>query len=88
MPATKLTKKYSDPNTPPIDQLKGLILERKRALKITPEQIAKIIHCSDVTARKRLNQPTRQWKYGEILDLCKAMGVSIAELRELVRYSK
>ena len=88
MPATRLTKKYCESITPPIDPLKGLILERKMALKITPEQIAKIIHCSDVTARKRLNQPTREWKYGEILDLCKAMDVSIADLRDLVRYTK
>ena len=64
MPATRLAKNYCEPKTPPIDPLKGLILERKRALKMTPEQIAKIIHCSDVTARKRLNQPTREWKYG------------------------
>ena len=87
MPATRLTKKYCDPK-PPIDPIKGLILERKRALKMTPEQIAKIINCSDVTAWRRLNQPTREWKYGEILDLCKAMDVSIADLRDLVRYSK
>ena len=88
MPATRLTKKYCDPKTPPIDPLKGLILERKMALRITPEQIAKIFHCSEVTAWRRLNQPMREWKYGEILDLCKAMDVSIADLRDLVRYSK
>ena len=88
MPATRLTKKYCDPGTPPIDPLKGLILERKMALEITTEQIAQIIHCSDVTAWRRLSQPMREWKYGEILDLCKAMDVSIADLRDLVRYSK
>ena len=88
MPATKPTNTYREPKTPPLDPLTGLILERNTALKITPEQIAKIIHCSDVTARKRLNQPTREWKYGEILDLCKAMDVSIADLRDLVRYQK
>ena len=88
MPATRLTKKYCDPKTPPIDPLKGLILERKMALKITPEQIAKIIHCCEVTAWRRLNQPMREWKYGEILDLCKAMDVSIDELRKLVRYTR
>ena len=88
MPATQLTKKYCESKTPPIDPLKGLILERKMALKITPEQIAKIFHCSEVTAWRRLNQPMREWKYGEILDLCKAMDVSIDELRKLVRYSK
>ena len=86
MPATRLTKEYCTSKTPPIDPLKGLILERKVALKITPEQIAKIIHCSHVTACRRLNQPMREWKYGEILDLCKAMDVPIADLRELVRY--
>ena len=88
MPETELTKEYCEPNTPPIDPLKGLILERQMALKITTEQIAKIFHCSEVTAWRRLIQPMREWKYGEILDLCKAMDVSIADLRELVRYSK
>ena len=88
MPATKLTKKFCETKTPPIDPLKGLILERQMALKITTEQIAKIFHCSAVTVCRRLNQPMREWKYGEILDLCKAMDVSIADLRELVRYSK
>ena len=88
MPETELTKESCEPKTPPIDPLKGLILERKMALEMTPEQIAKIIHCSGATAWRRLNQPMREWKYGEILDLCKAMDVSISDLRELVRYSK
>ena len=88
MPETELTKEYCEPKTPPIDPLKGLILERQMALKITTEQIAKIFHCSDATAWRRLIQPMREWKYGEILDLCEAMDVPITELRELVRYSK
>ena len=88
MPETELTKKYCEPKTPPFDPLKALILERKMALKMAPKQIAKIIHCSDVTVCRRLNQPMREWKYGEILDLCKAMDVSIADLRDLVRYTK
>ena len=88
MPATRQTKKYCEPKAPDYDPLKGLILERKMALKITLEQIAKIFHCGEVTAWRRLNQPMREWKYGEILDLCKAMDVSIADLRDLVRYSK
>lgn len=87
MPATRLTKKYCDPK-PPIDPLKGLILERKMALKITPEQIAKIFHCSEVTAWRRLNQPMREWKYGEILDFCKYTGIPLEELRTAVRYIK
>lgn len=86
MPSTRLSKKYCAPKPPAYDPLKGLILERKRTLKITPEQIAKIIHCSDVTARKRLNQLMRQWKYGEILDLCKAFDIPIEELRNAIRF--
>ena len=88
MPATRLTKKYSEPKAPAIDPLKGLILERVAAMKINPEILSAIFDCSEVTARKRLKQPTREWKYGEILDFCKYAGIPLEELRTAVRYTK
>ena len=88
MPATRQTKKYSEPKAPAIDPLKGLILERVEAMKIKPEILSAIFDCSEVTARKRLKQPTREWKYGEILDFCKYTGIPIEELRTSVRYTK
>ena len=88
MPATHLTKKYSEPKTPAIDPLKGLILERVEAMKIKPEILSAVLDCSEVTARKRLKQPTREWKYGEILDFCKYAGILLEELRTSVRYTK
>ena len=88
MPATRLTKKYSEPNTPAIDPLKGLILERVAAMKIKPQTLCNLFDCSEVTARKRLKQPTREWKYGEILDFCKYAGIPLEELRTAVRYLK
>ena len=88
MPATCLTKKYSEPKAPAIDPLKGLILERVEAMKIKPEILSAIFDCSEVTARKRLKQPMREWKYGVILDFCKYTGIPLEELRTSVRYTK
>ena len=88
MPATRLTKKYCEPKAPAIDPRKGLILERVEAMKIKPEILCAIFDCSEVTARKRLKQPTREWKYGEILDFCKYTGMPLDELRTAVRYTK
>lgn len=86
MPATRLTKKYCEPKTPPINPLKGLILERIVALNYTNADLANILHCSEVTASSRKKGSMRKWKLGEILDLCKAMGVPIEELRSAMRY--
>ena len=88
MPATRLTKKYCEPKAPAIDPLKGLILERVEAMKIKPEILSAVLDCSEVTARKRLKQPMREWKYGEILDFCKYAGIPLEELRTSVRYTK
>ena len=88
MPATQLTKKYCTPETPAYDPLKGLILERMKTMKITAEDMSKVMHVHPNTARDRLKESMREWRYGEIIDLCKAMDVSIADLRDLVRYSK
>ena len=88
MPATRLTKKYCEAKTPAYDPLKGLILERVAAMKIKPETLCDLFDCSEVTARKRLKQPTREWKYGEILDFCKYTGIPLDELRAAVRYTK
>ena len=88
MLSTRQTKKYCEPKTPAIDPLKGLILERVAAMKIKPEILSAVFDCSEVTARKRLKQPMREWKYGEILDFCKYAGIPIEELRTAVRYTK
>ena len=88
MPATRLTKKYCEAKTPAYDPLKGLILERVAAMKIKPQTLCDLFDCSEVTARKRLKQPMREWKYGEILDFCKYAGIPIDELRTAVRYTK
>ena len=88
MPATRMTEKYCEPKTPAIDPLKGLILERVAAMKIKPQTLCDLFDCSEVTARKRLKQPTREWKYGEILDFCKYAGIPLEELRTAVRYTK
>ena len=88
MPATHLTKKYSEPKAPDYDPLKGMILERVAVMKIKPEILSAIFDCSEATARKRMKQPTREWKYGEILDFCKYAGIPLEELRTSVRYIK
>lgn len=86
MPATKLTKKYSQPKTPPVDPLKGLILERVHAMNYKHEDLAKIIGKTPNTVYNRLKGSIREWRYGELLDLCKASGVPIEDLRAAIRY--
>lgn len=86
MPATKLTKKYSQPKTPPVDPLKGLILERVKAMNYKNEDLAKIIGKTQNTVYSRLKGSMREWRYGELLDLCKASGVPIEDLRAAIRY--
>lgn len=86
MPATKLTKKYSQPKTPPVDPLKGLILERVKAMNYKNEDLAKIIGKTQNTVYSRLKGSMRDWRYGELLDLCKASGVPIEDLRAAIRY--
>ena len=88
MPATRLTKKYSTPKTPAYDPLKGLILERMKTMKITAEDMSKVMHVHPNTARDRLKESMREWRYGEIIDLCVYLDVPLEELRAAVRYIK
>lgn len=86
MPKTKLTEKYSQPKTPPVDPLKGLILERVKAMNYKHEDMARIIGKTPNTVYSRLKGSMRDWRYGELLDLCKASGVPIEDLRAAIRY--
>lgn len=86
MPATHLTRKYCAPKTPPINPLKGLILERIAAFNYTNADLAEILHCSEVTAISRKKGPMREWRLGELFDLCMALEIPIEELRAALRY--
>ena len=86
MPKTKLTGKYSQPKTPPYDPLKALVLERVKAMHYRNEDLAKIIGKTPNTVYFRLKGSMRDWRYGELLDLCKASGVPIEDLRAAIRY--
>ena len=88
MPATRLTKEYCTPKTPAYDPLKGLILERMKTMKITAEDMSRVIHVHPNTARDRLKESMREWRYGEIIDLCVYLDVPLEELRSAVRYLK
>lgn len=86
MPKTKLTEKYCQSKTPPVDPLKGLILERVNAMNYKQDDIAQIIGKTPNTVYSRLKGSMRDWRYGELLDLCKASGVPIEDLRAAIRY--
>lgn len=88
MPATRLTKKYCAPKTPAYDPLKGLILERMKTMKLTAEDISRVMNVHPNTARTRLKESLREWRYGEIIDLCVYLDVHLEELRSAVRYIK
>lgn len=88
MPATRLTKKYCAPKTPAYDPLKGLILERMKTMKITAEDMSRVMHVHPNTARNRLKESLREWRYGEIIDLCVYLEDPLEELRAAVRYIK
>lgn len=86
MPKTKLTEKYSQPKTPAYDPLKALVLERVKAMNYKHEDLAQIIGKTPNTVYTRLKGSMRDWRYGELLDLCKASGVPIEDLRAAIRY--
>lgn len=86
MPATRLTKKYCQPKTPPYDPLKALVLERVHAMNYKQEDIAQIIGKTPNTVYSRLKGSMREWRYGELLDLCKALDIPIEELRNAIKY--
>ena len=46
------------------------------------------MHVHPNTARNRLKESLREWRYGEIIDLCVYLDVPLEELRAAVRYLK
>ena len=80
MPHLKATEAKKDP-------IKALILERKLALKLDDEEISRIIGVSRQTYSKMLNHShTDEWSMGRIKRLCRAMNITVDELRCAVRY--
>ena len=88
MPATRLTKEYCTPKTPAYDPLKGLILERMKTMKLTAEDISRVMNVHPNTARNRLKGSMREWRYSELIDLCAYLEVPLENLRSAVRYLK
>ena len=51
---------------PPADDIMGLFLERKRALKLTNADMAKYLGCSSATFSRLLDTNTVNWKLCDI----------------------
>ena len=80
MPKVKLNRK-------PSDRIKALILERKNAEKLNDEQMAVRMGVSRATWQKRINhQHTDEWPLGQVMKVCKSLGIPIEEVRDATRY--
>ena len=77
MPRVKLSK-------PPADDVMGLFLERKRALKLTNADMAKYLGCSSATFSRLLDTNTVNWKLCDIFKLAKALGIDKEKIRAAI----
>ena len=84
MPATRLGNKYSK-KAPPIDLLKGVILERKSALHLRYDEIAADINVTPDYLRKLMTtKHTKDWSVDILNPLCRRLGISILTTLSLI----
>lgn len=68
----------------PADDVMGLFLERKRALKLTNADMAKYLGCSSATFSRLLDTNTVNWKLCDIFKLAKALGIEKEKIRAAI----
>lgn len=71
---------------PPVDALKGKILERKQALRLTNQALAKKLNSSPQTVARKLAVPTWEWDLQTLTGLCRVLGIGEKEFKENVRF--
>ena len=86
MPRTKLQESVSKRKHPPVDKVKGLILERVNAMELTYSDISKDTGLSPDAIGRMMRKPSCEWEFGRLLAVAKATGVDIEELRNAVNY--
>lgn len=84
MPSTHLTKKYSK-KAPPIDVLKGIILERKMTLHLQYDELASAANITPEHLRKLMTtKRTEDWSPDLLKSVCKRLGIGIQTTLSLV----
>lgn len=85
MPRTKLDEKFNRPKHR-VDHVKGLILEAAQTQDKRNTELAEMAHMSRSTYQEKIAAPMREWKLGQILDICGGLNIPIEELRAAIRY--
>lgn len=89
MPATRLTKKYSEPQLPEPDILKAFILERMglKNHRWSYDQLAEKVGMSGINLRKLMTEKhTDEWKPEQRKSVCKALGLDEGRIRATEYY--
>ena len=72
---------------PPKDQIKALILERKKAMRLSDEELSRRLGiCRQTCSRLMNTKHTDDWSLGEIKKICRSLNITIEELKDAVRY--
>lgn len=85
MPRTKLDEKFNRPKHR-ADRIKGLILEAAQTQDKRNTELAAMAHMSRSTYQEKIGAPMREWKLGQILDICQGLNIAIEDVREAIRY--
>lgn len=75
MPRVKL-------NVPPVDPLKGVILERQKALRLSNRAMSEKLGLSNATYSNMMQRPTDQWQLDRLKKTCFVLGIDKDTLRK------
>lgn len=75
MPRVKL-------NVPPVDPLKGVILERQKALRLSDRAMSAKLGLSNATYSNMMRRSTDTWQLGQIKKTCSILGIEKEVLRK------
>ena len=71
------------------DKLKALILLKKKELNLTNQDIAEEVGITRQTfGRMMADKTTDDWKLGDVVNVCHALGITEAAFREAVEYER
>ena len=72
---------------PPKDQIKTLILESKKAMRLSDEELSRRLGICRQTCSRLINtKHTDDWSLGEIKKSCRSLKIPVEELKDAVRY--
>lgn len=68
-------------NVPPVDPLKGVILERQKALRLSDRAMSEKLGVSNVTYSNMMRRPIDTWSLEQIKRTCSILGIPKDTLR-------